>query len=107
MRKLNLDNKYQYAAKINLDVVMQTLRQIRIDKGLTQKEVAEISGVSISTISKLERGIYPTRLVWFAAMMNVLGMIMIVVPKGEARWVAQNDAPVAGASDVDSISTSV
>lgn len=89
MRKLDLDNKYQYAAKVNLDVVMETLKSIRISKGLSQREWAEMSGVSVSTISKYERGLYPTRLVWYGALMNALGYVMVVVPKeGTYKWIA-------------------
>jgi transcriptional regulator with XRE-family HTH domain len=36
------------------------LRELRIDAGLTQEELAEAAQLSVRTISDLERGIYPT-----------------------------------------------
>ena len=38
------------------------LRYIRIEKGWTQRDVAETSGVTVQTISHIERGKHPPRL---------------------------------------------
>lgn len=72
MRKLDLDNEYQAKGYSYLLELMDILKQRRIHLGLTQKQLAEISGVSVSTISKYERGIFPTRVVWLAAYMKAV-----------------------------------
>jgi transcriptional regulator with XRE-family HTH domain len=78
MRKLDLTNEYQAAGLHDLNEVMAILKAIRLSKHMTQADVARISGVSVSTISKYERGLFPTRVVWFAAMCRALGLRIAV-----------------------------
>lgn len=79
MRRLNLDNEFQRAGKDNLDEVMASLRALRRARGLSQKALADKADISLSIVSKYETGRYPTRLVWYAAQLNALGLKMIVV----------------------------
>lgn len=81
MRKLDLSNEYQKLGKENLDKITQQLKYHRIRFDLTQKEVAELAGISVSTISKLENGRYPTRLVWFAALIAELGGRLVITER--------------------------
>ena len=77
MRKLDLTNEYQRYGLEDLNQVMAGLKAARLAKGMTQADVANLTGVSVSTISKYERGLFPTRLVWFAAMCEALGYSIV------------------------------
>ena len=50
------------------------LKQLRNEKKLTQEQLAEKIGVSIETISSIERGIKMPRLQNFVAIANQLGV---------------------------------
>ena len=50
------------------------LRNIRISKGWTQRDVAELSGVTVETISHIERGKYPPRLETMLKVAKALGV---------------------------------
>jgi len=39
-----------------VDVVRQQIRQLRIDRGLTQEQVSERANISIDAITRIERG---------------------------------------------------
>ena len=91
MRRLDLEIKYQSAGKANLDIVMKELRMRRIELGLSQRDVANIAGISLSTVSKYENGRYPTCLVWYAAMIVALGYVMVPVPFETAEPIDRSD----------------
>lgn len=70
MRKLDYNSAYQSQAMHDLDEVMDAFTRKRKELGLTQQEIADLTGVSVSTVSKYERGLYPTRVVWLGAIMR-------------------------------------
>lgn len=46
----------------NFLLFSQHIRHIRSKTGLTQKEMAYILGIGVSTLSKIEKGVLPPRL---------------------------------------------
>lgn len=73
MRKLDLTNEYQAQGLVDLNTLMAKFKTARLQCGMTQADVAKRAGVSVSTISKYERGLFPTRVIWLAAMCSALG----------------------------------
>jgi transcriptional regulator with XRE-family HTH domain len=81
VRKLDLDNEFQRIGYANLLALVTMLKEERLRQGLTQAQVAALSGISISTISKYERGIFPTRVVWLAAYFAFLDLRLTITFK--------------------------
>ena len=50
-----------------------SLRALRIEKALSQRELARIAGVRPGTLNRVEKGL-PTRLATIAAIANALGV---------------------------------
>ena len=46
----------------NFSLFSQHIKHIRNEAGLTQKEMAHILGIGVSTLSKIEKGVLPPRL---------------------------------------------
>ena len=56
------------------------LTRARHGRGLTQKELAKLSGVNQSTISRLEQGVAPARLDTLIRLARVLDMQCMLTP---------------------------
>jgi DNA-binding XRE family transcriptional regulator len=70
------------AIRVTLEHLGDELRLARLDRGLSQDTLAERSGISQSTISRIERGITPgTGLVTLACLVHVLGYRSILRPR--------------------------
>lgn len=81
MRRLDLTQNHQARGKSLLDGIMTLARSERLRNQLSQQQVADKAGISLSTVSKYERGLYPTRVVWLAALVDALGFDLVIVPK--------------------------
>jgi DNA-binding XRE family transcriptional regulator len=66
-----VDNK---AKKIILIQFGNTLRKLRLERGLTQEQLANELGVEISQISRIERGIINTSITNLYAISSVLNI---------------------------------
>ena len=60
--------------------MMIALNKARKEKGLTQKELSEITGVRQSAISRLENGNTPTQIDMLIKLFAAVNMKMQVVP---------------------------
>lgn len=87
MRKLDLTNEHQATGLANLNHIMAVCKKMRIANGWSQKYTAELAGISVSTLSKYERGLFPTRVVWAAALVHSLGF-RLSLDLMEERWIA-------------------
>ena len=54
----------------------ETMKQRRTELGITQQDLAELSGVSICTIKDIERGIGNPSLSNVKKILEVLGMVI-------------------------------
>ena len=54
----------------------ETMKQRRTELGITQRDLAELSGVSICTIKDIERGIGNPSLSNVKRILEVLGMVI-------------------------------
>jgi len=61
--------------------IFQKIRDLRKQHGLTQTELADISGVSLPSISRLERGKESIRLDVLVKILDCLGYQLTVKPK--------------------------
>lgn len=68
-----------------MDTLAKRLRFLRKERGLSQEELAELSGVEQSLISKLERGVIQ-RTTGLVALANAL--------RGRATWLDIGDGPM-------------
>jgi transcriptional regulator with XRE-family HTH domain len=60
--------------KMSFDVDGERLRQLRVEKALSLRSLGEITGVAFDTISKLENGHRPARLVTIRKLAEALGV---------------------------------
>ena len=60
----------------------QKLKKLRTEKGLTQKQLSEITGVKQSAISRLENGNANTQIDSLIKLFAAMNMKMQVVPIG-------------------------
>lgn len=60
---------------------MKELREARIAQGLTQREVAERSGISRENYARIERGASSTTLVTLERIAEALGMRLALTAK--------------------------
>ncbi|HDL5698899.1 TPA: helix-turn-helix transcriptional regulator [Mannheimia haemolytica] len=58
----------------------QILRQARLEKNLTQAQVAELSGINVKNISRLERGVISPKYATVVRYLNALGGSFQYVP---------------------------
>ena len=68
---------------MSFDVNGQRLRQLRVERALTLRALAERSGVSYDTINKLELGQRPARLSTIRKLADTLGVEPKELMKGE------------------------
>jgi transcriptional regulator with XRE-family HTH domain len=61
----------------------QRLRQLRVERALSLRALAERSGVAFDTINKLELGYRPARLVTIRKLADALGVEPKELMKGE------------------------
>jgi len=60
--------------QMSFDINGQRLRQLRVERALTLRALAERSGVSYDTINKLELGQRPARLSTIRKLADTLGV---------------------------------
>lgn len=58
----------------------QTIRNLRKQHGITQSQLADISGVSLPTISRIERGKETVRLDVLNKLIDCLGYELVIRP---------------------------
>ncbi|MEG9476217.1 helix-turn-helix transcriptional regulator [Mannheimia indoligenes] len=58
----------------------QMLKQARLEKNLTQAQVAELSGINVKNISRLERGVVSPKYATVVRYVNALGGSFQYVP---------------------------
>ena len=68
---------------MSFDVDGENLRQLRVEKALSLRALGEITGVAFDTISKLENGRRPARLVTVRKLAQALGVEPKELMKGE------------------------
>ena len=68
---------------MSFDVNGHRLRQLRVERALTLRALAERSGVSYDTINKLELGQRPARLSTIRKLADTLGVEPKELMKGE------------------------
>ena len=68
---------------MSFDVDGEKLRQLRVEKALSLRALGEITGVAFDTISKLENGRRPARLVTIRKLAEALGVEPRELMKGE------------------------
>jgi transcriptional regulator with XRE-family HTH domain len=68
-------------------MVGRNVRRVRLEKGLTQEQFADISGFSQQYVSSLERGRRNPTVVTLFELAQALGVshVDLVVPDGEAQ----------------------
>lgn len=66
---------------MNLDGIGRFIRERRKILGITQKDLAELSGVGINTVYKIELGQANPTIKTLMVMLDVLGLEMVSVPK--------------------------
>lgn len=66
---------------MNAPIISKTLKERRKSAGITQKDVAELSGVAIHTISDLESGKGNPTLEVLDKICDVLGLELTIQPK--------------------------
>ena len=69
--------------QMSFDVNGQRLRQLRVERALTLRALAERSDVSYDTINKLELGQRPARLSTIRKLADALGSTPNALMKGE------------------------
>jgi transcriptional regulator with XRE-family HTH domain len=69
--------------RISFEVNGQKLRQLRVERALSLRALAERSGVAFDTINKLELGHRPARLVTIRKLAEALGVEPRELMKGE------------------------
>jgi transcriptional regulator with XRE-family HTH domain len=60
--------------QMSFDVNGQRLRQLRVERALSLRALAQRSGVAFDTINKLELGYRPARLVTIRKLVDALGV---------------------------------
>ena len=68
---------------MSFDVDGEKLRQLRVKKALSLRALGEITGVAFDTISKLENGRRPARLVTIRKLADALDVEPRELMKGE------------------------
>jgi transcriptional regulator with XRE-family HTH domain len=69
--------------RMSFEVNGQKLRQLRVERALSLRALAERSGVAFDTINKLELGYRPARLVTIRKLAEGLGVEPKELIKGE------------------------
>jgi transcriptional regulator with XRE-family HTH domain len=74
---------YNQCMQMSFDVNGQRLRQLRVERALTLRALAERSDVSYDTINKLELGQRPARLSTIRKLADTLGVEPRELMKGK------------------------
>ena len=61
--------------------LVSSLKAVRLEKGLSQRELSELSGVPQAQISKLENGQADVRISTFVAISRALGQEVEIIPR--------------------------
>jgi transcriptional regulator with XRE-family HTH domain len=69
--------------RMSFEVNEQRLRQLRVERALSLRALAQRSGVAFDTINKLELGHRPARLVTIRKLADALGVEPKELMKGE------------------------
>jgi transcriptional regulator with XRE-family HTH domain len=69
--------------RMSFEVDGERLRQLRVEKALSLRALGEITGVAFDTISKLENGRRPARLVTIRKLADALDVEPRELMKGE------------------------
>jgi transcriptional regulator with XRE-family HTH domain len=69
--------------RMSFEVDRQRLRQLRVERALSLRALADRSGVAFDTINKLELGHRPARLVTIRKLAEALGVEPRELMKGE------------------------
>jgi transcriptional regulator with XRE-family HTH domain len=69
--------------RMSFEIDGQRLRELRVEKALSLRALGERSGVSFVTISELEKGHRPARLVTIRKLAEALGVEPKELMKGE------------------------
>jgi transcriptional regulator with XRE-family HTH domain len=69
--------------QMSFEVNGQRLRQLRVERALSLRALAQRSGVAFDTINKLELGYRPARLVTIRKLADALGVEPKELMKGE------------------------
>jgi transcriptional regulator with XRE-family HTH domain len=69
--------------RMSFEVDGQRLRQLRVERALSLRALAQRSGVAFDTINKLELGHRPARLVTIRKLADALGVEPKELMKGE------------------------
>lgn len=66
------------------------IKKARIEAGMTQKALADFTGIGIKTIRNLEQGHNHVNLDRLTSILDFLGLEMLIIPRDEAaqhhRW---------------------
>jgi len=71
IEKINLQKKSEFKP---LAEFAGRVRMIRKQQGLTQEELADLAGISVGTLKRIEAGEYNVSLANFINVLNVLGI---------------------------------
>lgn len=74
----------------DLSVLGKTIREERIRQGLTQDELAQLSGVGINFVSQVERGKPTAEVSKVFSLLRMLGLAVIVERKREWRRISKS-----------------
>jgi transcriptional regulator with XRE-family HTH domain len=69
--------------QMSFEVDGERLRQLRVERALSLRALQQITGVAFDTISKLENGHRPARLVTIRKLAEALGVEPTELMKGE------------------------
>ena len=81
--EISFQSLYNQYMQMSFDVNGHRLRQLRVERALTLRALAERSGVSYDTINKLELGQRPARLSTIRKLADTLGVEPKELMKGE------------------------
>jgi transcriptional regulator with XRE-family HTH domain len=98
----------------DMSSLIRQLRNIRIQKGLTQSELAERVGLPQSSIARIESERIDTRLSTFEELINTLGHEILIVPKEQViaiqgllakpeRYAELSEIPLYSLTDSDAL----
>jgi DNA-binding XRE family transcriptional regulator len=80
----NLDLPDDDRAEIELEAnIICAIAEAREEKGMTQRQLADICGISQPVIAKLEKAVHSPQLNTLLKVLAPLGYTLAVVPKGE------------------------
>ena len=76
-----LHPKSQYIGIMNLEEIGHTIKDRRAVLGVTQRSVAELSGVAVNTLVAIERGEGNPKISTLMDILNTIGLQLEITPK--------------------------